>query len=401
MAEPKVLSLFWEGFELHDVHELSDEGLLLVLRAQAEPLPRCSGCGQGCARIHETTLRRVRERDLLGRRVWLDVPVRRVCCPRCGVRIEHIPWLAGRRALTAAMVRHVEALVRLLPVRQVAELLGLHWDTVKAIDKQRLHREVTDPDRSRLRRLIMDEFALYKGHRYATVVACADTRQVLWVGEGRSREAIRPFFAWLGAAACARIEAVAMDMNTAMDLEVQRHCPNAAVVYDLFHVVAKFGREVIDRVRVDQANRLRTDKPARRAIKQSRWLLLRHRDNLTDAQAVTLDDLLAANQPLFTTYLLKEQLKALWYAPSPRAAKRRWNQWYRMALDSGIAPVIAFARRLEKYAHGIIASARHRLNTSVLEGINNRIKVIKRMAYGYRDSNYFFLKIRAAFPGKT
>ncbi|HLU62144.1 MAG TPA: transposase, partial [Gammaproteobacteria bacterium] len=87
--------------------------------------------------------------------------------------------------------------------------------------------------------------------------------------------------------------------------------------------------------------------------------------------------------------------------PSPRAAKRRWNQWYRMALDSGIAPVIAFARRLEKYAHGIIASARHRLNTSVLEGINNRIKVIKRMAYGYRDSNYFFVKIRAAFPGKT
>ena len=173
------------------------------------------------------------------------------------------------------------------------------------------------------------------------------------------------------------------------------------MIYDLFHVVAKFGREVIDRVRVDQANRLRADKPARKAIKQSRWLLLRNRDNLTDAQAVTLNDLLAANQPLFTTYLLKEQLKALWYAPSPHTAKRRWNQWFRMAMDSGLAPVIAFARKLEKYVHGIIASARHRLNTSVLEGMNNRIKVIKRMAYGYRDSNYFFLKIRAAFPGKT
>src|SRR5690606_17820436 len=97
----------------------------------------------------------------------------------------------------------------------------------------------------------------------------------------------------------------------------------------------------------------------------------------------------------------KEQLKALWSAPSPRAAKRRWNQWYRMALDSGIAPVIAFARRLEKHAHGIIASARHRLNTSILEGINNLIQLIKRIAHGYRDSNYFFLKIRAEFPGKT
>lgn len=400
MVEPKALSLFWEGFELHDYSELSEDSLLLRLQPRADRRPRCSGCGQPCSRVHDTTLRRVRERDLFDRRVWLDVPVRRVSCAQCGVRVEWVTWLAGRRALTVAMVRYVEALARLLPVRQVAELLGLHWDTVKAIDQQRLHREVVEPDRTRLRRLIMDEFALYKGHRYATVVACADTQQVLWVGEGRSREAIRPFFTWLGEA-CEHIEAVAMDMNTAMDLEVQAHCPNAAVIYDLFHVVAKFGREVIDRVRVDQANRLRADKPARKAIKQSRWLLLRNRDNLTDAQAVTLNDLLAANQPLFTTYLLKEQLKALWYAPSPHTAKRRWNQWFRMAMDSGLAPVIAFARKLEKYVHGIIASARHRLNTSVLEGMNNRIKVIKRMAYGYRDSNYFFLKIRAAFPGKT
>ena len=400
MIERKALSLFWEGFELHDFSEPSGDSVLLRLQPRAGRRPRCSGCGRPCSRVHDTTLRRVRERDLFDRRVWLDVPVRRVWCARCGVRVERIPWLAGRRALTQAMVGHVEALVRLLPVRQVAMLLDLHWETVKAIDQQRLQREVVEPDKRRLRRLIMDEFALYKGHRYATVVACADTRQVLWVGEGRSREAIRPFFAWLGEA-CEQIEAVAMDMNTAMDLEVQAHCPNAAVVYDLFHVVAKFGREVIDRVRVDQANRLRADKPARKAIKQSRWLLLRNRDNLTDAQAVTLNDLLAVNQPLLTTYLLKEQLKALWYAPSPHAAKRRWNQWFQMAMDSGLVPVIAFARKLEKYVHGIIASARYRLNTSVLEGMNNRIKVIKRMAYGYRDSEYFFLKIKAAFPGKS
>src|SRR5690606_14350742 len=109
------------------------------------------------------------------------------------------------------------------------------------------------------------EFALYKGHRYATVVACADTQQVLWVGEGRSREAIRPFFTWLGEA-CEHIEAVAMDMNTAMDLEVQAHCPNAAVIYDLFHVVAKFGREVSDRVRVIRPTGCGpTSQPARRS----------------------------------------------------------------------------------------------------------------------------------------
>lgn len=104
---------------------------------------------------------------------------------------------------------------------------------------------IYEPDRSRLRRLMMDEFALHKGHRYATVVACADTQQVVWIGEGRSREAIRPFFEWLGDARN-QIEAVAMDMNSAFDLEVKAQCPNA-VVYDLFHVVAKYGREVMDR----------------------------------------------------------------------------------------------------------------------------------------------------------
>src|SRR5690606_39759275 len=99
---------------------------------------------------------------------------------------------------------------------------------------------------------------------------------------------------------CRQSEAVAMDMNTAFDLEVKRHCPQAEVVYDLFHVVARYGREVIDRIRVDQANRLRDDKPARKVVKQSRWLLLRNHANLKDGQTVQLQELLAANQPLAT-----------------------------------------------------------------------------------------------------
>jgi len=190
-----------------------------------------------------------------------------------------------------------------------------------------------------------------------------------------------------------------MDMNTAMDLEVQKHCPNANVVYDLFHVVAKFGREVIDRVRVDQANKLREDKPARNIIKRSRWLLLRNRENLSDHQAVRLKELLAANQPLLIVCLMKEQLKSFWYAPTEKVAQQRWVHWYQQALDSALEPLIRFAKRLKPYINGIIASASYHLNTSVLEGMNNRIKVIKRMAYGYRDNEYFFLNIKAAFPG--
>ncbi len=100
-----------------------------------------------------------------------------------------------------------------------------------------------------------------------------------------------------------------------------------------------------------------------------------------------------------TVYLMKAQLKELWYGRTERAVRRRWTRWFNMAQASGLTPLIRFARLLKPYAEGIIASAAHRLNTSVLEGMNNRIKVIKRMAYGYRDSDYFFLKIKAAFPG--
>ncbi len=192
-----------------------------------------------------------------------------------------------------------------------------------------------------------------------------------------------------------------MDMNTAFDLEVQKHCPNAEVVYDLFHVVARFGRDVVDRVRVDQANALREQPAARQVIKRSRWLLLRNRENLQDEQAVKLSDLLAANAPLATVYLLKTELKEIWFAPSLREGAQRWKRWYRLAIDSKLAPAIQFAKRLRKYLRGILASALYPMNSSILEGVNNRIKVIKRMAYGFRDSAYFFLKIKAAFPGKA
>jgi len=114
-----------------------------------------------------------------------------------------------------------------------------------------------------------------------------------------------------------------------------------------------------------------------------------------------LDELLQANQPLMTVYVLKEQLKALWFAPSETEAKQRWKDWLNLAMSSGLVPLQQFAKRLKGYVDGIIASSVYRMNTSVLEGMNNKIKVLKRMAYGYRDKDYFFLKIKAAFPAKV
>jgi transposase len=394
-------SLFWEGFTVDSFTRSASDVLLIRLRFDPSFAPSCRRCGRRDCAVHDISVRHIRERDLLHWRVTLQLPVRRLRCASCGIVTENISWLPERQRYTASLAIWVESLTRLLPIKHVAQLTGLHWHTIRNIDFRRLQRELQEPERHTLRRLIMDEFALFKGHRYATVVVDADTQQVLWVGEGRSREAVRPFFNWLGPEGCAAIESVAMDMNTALDLEVKAQCPRAEVVYDLFHVVAKFGREVIDRVRVDQANQLRDDKKARKVIKRSRWLLLRNRENLPVGHDVKLAELLEANQPLNTVYVMKTALKELWYAPDKATAQRRWNEWYRQSQESGISALQQFADKLKNYVDGIIASATHRLNTSVLEGMNNRIKVLKRMAYGYRDNNYFFMKIKAAFPGKA
>jgi transposase len=269
-----------------------------------------------------------------------------------------------------------------LPIKHVAEFFGLHWSTVRQIDRRRLQALIAGLPTPQPRRLVMDEFALYKGHRYASVVLDADTRRVLWIGEGRSRAAIRPFFQSLRPEGCARIQAVAMDMNSAFDLEVRHHCPKARIVYDLFHVVAKYGREVIGRVRVDAANRLRHDKPARRVVKQSHWLLLRNSARLGAQERVRLDEVLQANQPLLVVYLMAEQLRGLWNAPCPWQWRRLWKDWLGQAADSQIPALMQFATRLRPYWRGILSRVRWPMHTGQLEGINNKIKLIKRQAFG-------------------
>lgn len=289
---------------------------------------------------------------------------------------------------------------KLLPVKHVAEWFGLNRKTVRRIDKAYLQETLGPANLEGLEEIVMDEFAIQKGHRYATVIVEPTRKEVLWIGRGRGRQDVRPFFELLGEAGRKRLKAVAMDMNGAYAEEVRAQCPDAKIVYDLFHVVAKYGREVIDRVRVDEANRLRHDKKARKVVKSARWLLLRNRDNLKkEEDRIRLSELLAANKKLATVYVLKDDLKHLWDYRHTGYARQFWKRWYNRAIRSRIEPLKAFARKLKAYLPGILAHCRWPLHTSLLEGINNKIKVIKRMAYGYRDDDYFFLKIRQAFPG--
>lgn len=404
MSETDVIAVVggWEGYRVVATHSLGGgvTKRLEVHLAPVEDRPSCcAGCGRTVTRIHETVTRKVRDLPILDAQTWLLVPRRRLLCPYCGPSLERLPWLDRYARVTRRLAESVARLCRVLTVKHVADFFGLSWDQVKEIDKRALRDQVGTVDLSSVEVIGMDEFALHKGHRYATVVVEPYRKEVLWIGQGRSRESIRPFFELLGDAGCRRLKAVVMDMNASYEQEVRRHSPKAAIVYDLFHVVAKFGREVIDRVRVDEANRLRHDKKARTVVKTSRWLLLRNRQNVKDGDMLRLQELLEANQNLMTVYVLKEDLKQLWRFDCVEEAALFWEQWYCRAVESGIKPLVLFARRLEGYLHGILNHCAWPLHTGLLEGINNRIKVIKRMAYGFRDHEYFFLKIRAAFPG--
>ena len=360
----------------------------------------CSGCMKSVTRIHDSSERWIRDLPVWGADTYLLLHRRRVKCKRCGIGLEYIEWLEPYARVTKRLAESVARMCDVLPVKQVAEYFGLSWGSTKRIHKSRLKSEFDPIDLSGVTQIILDEFAIQKGHRYATVVVDPERRKVLWVGRGRGREDVRPFFELLGEEGCEALKAVGMDMHAPYEEEVRAHCPDTEIVYDLFHVVSKCGREVIDRVRVDESNRLRTDKKARKVIKGSRWLLLRNRENIKkEDDRIRLKELLGANKKLLTVYVLKDDLKHLWSYRARWAAERFWQQWYDRAIRSRIEPLKKFARNLKARISGVLSHCEWPLHTSLIEGINNKIKVIKRMAYGFRDDEYFFLRIRSAFPG--
>ena len=401
----------WEGFELADVTR--DESTIpptitLTLRPIAGHAKRCSGCAEIVEAVHDTTERRVRELPILGAATWLVFPRSRVECPRCGPTVEAVSWLDRYQRMTTRMAESIAHLAQVMTVQQVAQHFAVHWHTVKQIDKRAMARRLgpMEDQLDGLRQLAIDEFAIEKGHRYVTIVLDVIAKRVVWLVRGRDQDALASFFIALGPTRCAQIEAVTLDMWRAYTNQVQHYCPKAALVYDAFHLIAKYGLEVVDRVRVDETNKLAKSvlfrgvvQAARRVIKGTRWLLLKNKANVKGKDRVRLKELLRANRALFVVYVLKDDLKQLWRFRARYAARRWWRQWRRRALVSRIRPLRKFVELITRHLDGILNHCQYPLNTGVLEGCNNKIKVLKRMAYGYRDDEYFFLKIRAAFPG--
>ena len=378
------------------VHGDNADSAMIRLAPDLRYRPLCHHCQSPAGTVHSNGHSRfIRDLNMAKAQVWLQVEYRKVWCDNCnGVRVEHLSFADASKRVTDRLARYIHDLCKMLTVHDVAEHLDLNPKTVKAIDKSFLEKSFGWTDCHDLRVLAIDEIALRKGHNYMTVVMDYFSGRVVWMSEGRSKETLDRFFAEMTDRQKEAIEAVAMDMWEPYINRVKHHCPNANIVFDFFHVVQAFGR-VIDKVRRDEY--IKANEQDRKVLKGSRYLLLKNEENLTEKQQSRLQDVLELNSTLSVLYVLKDHVKLVYYYSDRQKVKKILDDWCEMAGQIEHPSVKAFIKRLRFFEYGILNHADYPIGTSRLEGVNNKIKVIKRKAYGFHDSEYFALKVKQAF----
>jgi transposase len=360
--------------------------------------PLCHGCGEEARRVHSTGhVRFIRDLDIGPATNCLVAQYRKVYCDKCqGVRVEEQSFCDAGKRMTRRFMRMLFELCKVLTVADVSRRFGVDPKTVKALDLAGLEEQHGQTDYANLRILAIDEIAVKKGHVYMTVVLDYLSGRVVAVLEGRKTETLDEFFNGMSAEQKAGIEAVAMDMWEPFINRVRQHCPKAAIVFDLFHVVKAFS-QVIDEVRRDEY--AQAQEAQKKILKGSRYILLKNTENLSFKQTSRLKELLELNATLNAVYVLKDQLKAIYATTSRWAAQTALGEWCRMAGEVDHPYMRRFVHRLRFFEYGILNHCENPIGTSKLEGVNNKIKVIKRKAYGFQDERYFALKIMQAFPG--
>ena len=277
----------------------------------------------------------------------------------------------------------------MMTVSDLAALTGLSWDTVKTIVKAGLERDYGKPRLKELKYLSIDEIYLGREQKFYTLVIDLENGRIVWVAKGRGGESLRKFWRALRLSK-ARIQAVAMDMSAAYWAAVAENLPDAAVVFDRFHIV-KLVNEKLDDLRRELV-REAADR-MKKTVKGIRYLLLMRRENVQEEKLPRLDEALKHNEPLFLGYLLKEALGLLWEQPSLARMKAFLKEWCDWATQTGIRQMQQLAKTLTLHARGILSWWEHRINNGRMEGINNKIKTLLRQTYGLRDERYFTLKL--------
>jgi transposase len=396
-------SLLYHAFGIRGYDYVRTEyrdGQVIFTITQGPDDCRCSACGS-----REVTHRGHAERHFLTlpigtRKTSVVLPIPRVECRACGrVRQVKVSFADPRRSYTRSFERYVLELSRRMTIKDVAHHLDVGWDTVKDIQKRDLSRRYAKPKLKHLRAIAIDEIAVARGHRYLTVVMDLESGAVVFVGDGKGADALKPFWKRLRPSG-ARIEAVAMDMSAAYRSAVSSHLPRAVIVFDHFHVVKLFNDKLSELRR--QLYREATDVQHKAVLKGTRWLLLKNAENLDPEkdEKARLKEALKLNEPLAVAYYLKEDLRRFWEQPGRRFATTFLDGWIRRAEASGIKVLQQMARTLAAHRSGLLAYYDVMISSGPMEGTNNKIKTMKRQAYGFRDLEFFKLKILAIHETK-
>jgi transposase len=391
-------SLLYHAFGIRGYHYIRTDyqgGQTIFTIHQDLHTCRCSACGSNRVRSRGQVERRFRTVPIGSRATLVALPIPRVECLACGVvRQVKVPFADARRSYTSAFERYALELSRRMTIRDVAMHLDVSWDVIKEIQKRDLGRRYAKPKLKHLRRIAIDEIAVAKGHRYLTVVLDLDSGAVVFVGDGKGAGALKPFWKRLRPSK-ARIEAVAMDMSAAYRQAVSTHLAGAKIVFDRFHVVKLFNEKLSDLRRA--LHREATEVMHKEVLKGTRWLLLKNPENLDEGkdEKRRLEEALALNKPLATAYYMKDDLRRFWEQPGKRFATTFLDGWIRRAAASGIKVLQQMARTLAAHRAGLLAYYDVMITSGPMEGTNNKIKTMKRQAYGFRDQEFFKLKILA------
>lgn len=358
-------------------------GIVLAVRPRWRR-PRCGECGQRAPGYDRARLRRWGHLNIGQHRIVLEYQPRRVSCRHCGgVRTELVPWAEHGSGFTREFEELIAYLAQITDKTQVTQLTGIDWATVGRVVQRVVARKL-DPERlDDLKRIGIDEFGYRRRHRYLTVVVDHESRRVVWAAKGRDAATLEAFFDDLGEERCARIKFATIDMSASFIKAIQDRLPHAQIVFDRFHVQS-LASDAVDEVRREQLRDLRGT-PEGKALFRARYTLLKNPWDLSGTERDRLANIQRTNAPLYRAYLLKETLaKALDYK-QPKRAERALREWLSWASRSRLAPFLRVARTIRKHLDGILAYIKDRLTNAIVEGINNRLRMIARRAYGFHS----------------
>jgi transposase len=361
----------------------------------------CPDCGrrhrQGLFDEFERT--RFRDCSIGDFPTYLELHAMRVAC--CdGTRVEQMPFAMPGFRMTRRFFERVAALCTRLPIQSVAGMADLSWHTVARVDKRAIEMALGDMDPSlmKLRWIGVDEVSRTGGHVYFTIVTDLESGHVVWIGDGKGEKGFLPFLEALGPKGQRRIRGVISDLG--YKSVVETHLPRATPILDRFHIV-QWVNEALNQLRRRLFSGAPTDELGQ-TLKVKKWMLLSARERLRHKHKLMLKQLMDLNEPLFQAYLLKEQLRGiLQYAWRYFGAlRRRLTEWIEAARETGLQELAKVANRLEPHVDSVIAGHRHKLRMGLVESINSKIAALRVQARGYRDPEYFKLKIfqRCSLP---